>query len=216
MKKLGNRGFTIIELVIATLVFTTVLIICMEAITRITNVYIKNTSVSKANEFAESFVLDITQQIKFGSVPLYFVPPLAGGNVAYLCLADSSYKITFAVADIDTATPSKPILKIPSASGCSGYNLDSSYASGVNIAPSRMRILKFKFNPVPGTAIYEIGIRASLGPADLLKTSAKPNGLMVGDPVSDFADATCRSLVLGSSFCAIVELNTSASKRMIQ
>lgn len=208
MKKITNKGFTIVEVLIASLVFSALLLLCMEGIVRIAKVYVKNSSINQANEFSKSFSGDITQQIKYGAEPK-FTP----GNPSFLCVSDSGYKIEFNKSQEDSAQ--NPVVKIEDV-GCTLYNNSSNYSVGaynpVNIAPNNIRILKFNLTNTGLTnPVWVVNMRVAIGAKDLLVDSSnKP----LTDPSSDPTEALCKPGIAGSEFCAVIGISTAATRRM--
>lgn len=207
MKKITNKGFTVVEVLIASLVFTTLLLLCMEGITRIAKVYVKNSSITKANEFSKSFIGDITQQIRYGAEPK-FTP----GNPSFLCVSDTSYKISLNGSDGDS--PSTDALLKKSYTGCdSGYTGLDFNVDSQKIAPSNIRILKFNLanTGTPITPVWNIDMRVALGAKDLLVDSTNK---VLTDSTANYSEAVCRGGIAGSEFCAVISISTSATRRM--
>lgn len=200
MKRLSNKGFTIVELLIASMVFATVLLICMDGITRIAKAYIKNTSVSKTNEFVKSFSNDIAQQIKYSS----FIPTTSSTSGGYkICVNSIAYKITF-------NTTTNAILK-KTDTNCGNFITNSTFfdSGSENFAPVGGRVLKFSVTP--SNNIWKVNIKIALAEPDLLVDSSNRQ---YNSPGYDYATAKCRSPLSGNEFCSIIELNTSVSRRM--
>ena len=210
MKKSNQNGFTIIEVLIASLVFTTILLLCMEGITRIAKVYVKNSSTTKTSEFVKSFVEEIAQQVRYSTV----TPGYSGTNPVFICVSGKGYKIEINKADTDPAV--NPIIKINDP-GCSFYSDPTKYTVVANspepVAPSGMRVLKFSLIKTVETGqLWQIDMRVALGPKDLLIDSA--NRLLT-DPLSNPATANCTSGVAGSEFCSVINISTTVSRRML-
>lgn len=208
MKKLSTKGFTIIEVLIASLVFTTLLLLCMEGITRIAKVYIKSSSTTRASEFANAFIGDIAQQVKYGAT----IQPTAGTNPIYFCVADSAYKITINKKETEAPTGINPIIKI-SYPGCANGYATADYSSGQNLAPVDVRILKFSVTSSGGTnPIWTINMRVAIGDKDLLVDNNLPPKDL-NDASANLSTAKCKGRA-GGEFCAVIETTTSASRRM--
>jgi prepilin-type N-terminal cleavage/methylation domain-containing protein len=214
MKKISDKGFTVIEVLIASLVFTTLLLLSMEGITRIAKVYVKNSSITKANEFSKSFIGDIAQQIKYGVEPKF-----TSGNPSFLCVSDSGYKIELNKTQEEDLgpIPINPIVKIQDP-GCTLYANASNYTGAsynpVNISPVNIRILSFNIikNTVGTTPVWTIDMRVALGAKDLLRDSA--NKILADDPTANYSEAVCRGGIAGSEFCSVISISTSITRRM--
>lgn len=208
MKKLGKKGFTIIEVLIASMVFTTVLLLCMEGITRIAKVYIKNASISKTNEFAKAFTEEITQQIKYGSsVPVYF----KNSNNRLICVGGMAY-----VVKINRKIDDNQDVKKRRDDGCNNFKDNGFFddPEAVSIAPPRSRILIFDFEEYVNNEIpvkYKLDIRIALGDGDLMVDNSGKNA-NEDDVILD--QLKCKSGIAGSEFCSVITLTTVATRRI--
>lgn len=200
MRKIKNSGFTIVELLIASMVFTTILLLCMDGITRIAKVYIKNSSISKTNEFTKSFIEDVAQQIKYGST---FYQPLGTSSDVRLCINGYAYSVR---------TNQKPgAVRRRADPTCSSYS-QTDYFNNISltetVSPEYIRIMKFS---VGNTSPYSISMRVVLGDNDLLQDGS---GKSMSDPNKDLATIQCKPSISGSEFCAVIELSTTATRRV--
>lgn len=200
MKKLTQKGFTIIELMIASLVFTSLLLLCLEGITRVAKVYVKNSSISRTNEFVRTLSEDISQQIKYG-----LSEPSIGGSagVKYFCGGGYAYRIA-----LNTNTSA---IKRDINSTCADYTNDTSYNDAETISPAQLRVLVFSITNTPPSLAWEVKIRASIGDPDLLKDSA---GKYLTDANPDFTTVKCIPNLAGSEYCAVIELTTVVTRRL--
>src|SRR3989338_4615433 len=89
-----DSGFTIIELMIATTVFSLVLLLCTFGLLQVARVYYKGVTGAKVQEALRNVTDNITRVIQFsgGSV----VPPPAnttGGTPFVFCIDDQRYSV---------------------------------------------------------------------------------------------------------------------------
>lgn len=204
MKKINNKGLTIIELLIASMVFTTVLFLCVEGITRIAKVYVKNTSISRTNEFAKSFIGDVASQIKYGSTP-----PLITINVPTinLCSAGKAYLIKL------NQKANNSIL-VKQDTNCSNYNNVTYFDSGASaLTPLSARVLDFSVKENNVTSSWNISIRVAIGDDSLL-VAEDGSAISTSSLYDKYSKAKCKSGLPGSEFCAVIALNTSVTRRM--
>lgn len=206
MKKSNQSGFTIIEVLIASLIFTTILLLCMEGITRIARVYVKNSSITRTSEFVKSFVDEIAQQVRYSTA----TPYITGSGPILICISGNGYKIELNKADTDPDV--NPIIKIRDNS-CTLYTNLANYADATYspeaIAPSNMRVLVFSFTQ--SGELWQIRMRVALGPKDLLRDQA---GLLLTNPSANLSTANCASGTRGSEFCSVIDISTAVSRRM--
>lgn len=205
MKKLHNKGFTIAELLIASMIFTTILLLCVEGITRIAKVYVKNTSISRANEFGKTLISDISGQIKYGSsLPLYKVTP----PEIKLCSAGKAYKIVLNQQTTDS-------IKRKSDPTCKFYDNDPNFfeSGAENLTPSSARVLDFNIVKNDLSSSWYIAIRVAIGDSDLLRKN-DGSALPPSPSYDEYKDAQCAGGISGSEFCSVVAISTNVTRRM--
>ncbi len=80
-----------------------------------------------------------------------------------------------------------------------------------------MQLLAFEVNPLPNTSneVYEIKVKIAHGENDLLTpydVNGNPNAGV--DTSKALPDASCKSNVAGSNFCAVSKLDNFVTKRL--
>lgn len=189
----NQRGFTIIELMIATTVFSVVLLICSFAMLQIGRTYYKGIAMSRTQTVSRSIMDEVSQAIQFsGGTPI----ASSGG----LCVDTIFYAFNQAAGSLN-----KHVL----GSSCTTIPPPSPLPTPVNMLGNNMRLGKFDINNIPGTSLYEIEIRVVYGDNDVLTNPppAPPAPL-------DLDTAQCRDTRSGGHFCAISELSTVVQKRL--
>src|SRR5437868_1811561 len=89
--KTGEQGFTMIELVLATLIFTFVMVVILASAFQIGRLYYKGISISNTNESTRTVVEDIASDVRFSHDSACADPVVNpqncvyGGNVYYFC-----------------------------------------------------------------------------------------------------------------------------------
>lgn len=208
MKKLTNKGYTIIELLIASLVFTTILLLCLEGITRLGKLYVKNISTSRTNQFIKSLSDEVTNQIKFGASKPEIISTNTDNSYRF-CISNKAYKIVF-------NTRNDSVLRKVS-NGCSSIEFsDSNFfvTNSENLGPPGMRVLDFSINqPDPGNSLWFMNIKVALGDNDLLIDS-DGNELNDTTPYEKYKEARCRSGISGGEFCSVLGISSSAMRRL--
>lgn len=203
MKKLTQKGFTIIELLIASLIFTTILLLCLEGITRLGKIYIKNTSTSRTSQFIKAFTDEVSRQIKYGSsMPLTL--PSNIDNSYRFCVSGNAYKIIF--NNINDA------IKRKQNPGCGTSIQGDFFDTGAeNIAPNGMRVLTFSISE--SESLWSVNILVALGDNDLL-TDADGNTLSEATPYDQLTGVKCRSGISGGEFCSVLGISSYATRRL--
>lgn len=195
--KHSQTGFTIVELLIATIVFSVVLLVCAMGLIQITRTYYKGVTTTKTQEAARAILDEVAAAVMFsGAEPMARdVPPIS----AY-CLGDT--RLTFSRGVMKTDT--NHVFIKDKVSPCNGpADLSAPPTGSSELLAPRMRLSNFSINKVAGTdRLYAITVRVVSGEDDLLDAP--------GDPT-----ASCNSSIrAGGQFCAVSELTTTVQVRV--
>lgn len=203
-----ETGFTIIELMISTVVFSMVLLLLTTAVINFTKSYYKGITEANTQRIARSVTESLTQTIQFNSGVYTSIADDSGwkgfcfGNEAYV------YKLGWQLTDgpVDTTIhqTSHALLKLNVTGGCAGGTsalvlaLSSSYTPEELLAPS-MRLADLELTPLANGA-YQLVINIAHGDDDLLS-----------NPTSITPSCFNQS---GSQFCAVSGISTVVQKRI--
>lgn len=195
MRKLNTPGFTIIELLIATVVFSVVLLIVTTGIVQFGRIYYKGVIQSRTQERARAIIEDIAQNAEFSGGNLQIAPNrYCVGNRAYTYLLNQRL------------TNSQRVLVARSGSGCSSYApmngspLPALPSDAVELAGENMILLNLTITQTGD--LFTATVRLAYTPDPL-------NDLTVVGPTG-----TCKSIQRGGQFCAVSELSTTVNKRL--
>ena len=208
LKKLSRqeRGFTIIELMIATSVLSIILLLVSTMMIKIGNLYQKGINQSKVQGTARTVVSDVTADLQLSGKPAPLVNDPTNPALHAYCIGESRY--TFVVGkmlgnagdtDTDGSAKSPKVLwkdKTPDT-GCSTTSLDP---DGTEMMPANSRLLGFS---ILGTSPYEVSIGIAYGDIDLLNTDVHPLDMTTN----------CKGSI-GDQFCATAKLTTTAANRL--
>jgi prepilin-type N-terminal cleavage/methylation domain-containing protein len=205
-----SRGFTIIELLVATSVFAVVLVVITTGILQVSRLYYKGVTDSNTQNVVRTITDTVSQAIQFeGGV---VVPTTSGAatptSPKVLCIGNKRFVYDIGwqlVENSPDATKHQAYhtLVQDNFSGCSGTStqpLNVQTVTGRELLSPNMRLSKFNVTNL-GSNLYRVEVRVIYGDDDLLKN---PN-----DP-----DTTCINSTAGTQFCAISELNTVVTKRV--
>ncbi len=218
MTKKKTRGFTIIEVLIATLIFSVVLLLSMQAVTRIGYLYFKGVSSVRIQELARQLSDEITQQIQFGSRPPItnsvdgILPNSDPENTPLVfCIGDNRYR---AVLNREMGTEADSILLRESVGGIGECDPDpTTFGSGaVELGTKGMRIQNLTVQRV-ADGVWFVRIRLGLGGADLYENLESTPGVPNDDP-DIYREAVCQSGISGSQYCATSDLESSILRRI--
>jgi prepilin-type N-terminal cleavage/methylation domain-containing protein len=204
-----TKGFTIIELLVATAVFSTVLIIVTTGILQFSRVYYKGVTEANVQNTARSIVDTISQGIQFGGGNIgetFSGTPTPGGNYDF-CLGDVQYSYRPGYQLVDGspgANQTKHALVVRTVSGCTaptgGQDMSvSGVLPGRELLSPRMRISSLVVDNISGN-LYKVQVRVVFGDDDLLNNPTAAN-------------ASCKGNA-GRQFCAVSDLSTVVIKRV--
>ena len=211
----NQHGFTILELMIATMVFSVILLLVTTGIINIGKTYYKGALQARTQDTARNIIDEISRGIQFSGVdalqttPLNVVAtpyPVAGGKYG-LCVNDIRYAY---VLDKQLATVNsgdKVTKTLISYNGsCSGTPPlveNVATVTGKELLGLGMRLTALEVKSI-GTNTFSVTVEVASGDRDLF------------DPpfISGNISASCKSGA-GKEFCAISRLSTIVQKRVI-
>lgn len=213
----NSKGFTIVELLVATSVFSVVLMICTTALLQISRTFQKGVTVTNTQEVARSVIDEISDAIAYSAGDIQPLTVNNGskgyclGNLRYsylpgIMLNEASTTHAFVVDRLDE-------LGVPLQCSSTVQALDLSTNPLPNnprelLAP-RMRVVKFSITNQGGTGrLYSVNIKLVTGAFDLLTPSLASETTPAG------SDVKCGGILTGSQYCSTVELTTVVQKRL--
>ncbi len=209
MKKHLSSGFTILEVLIATMVFTVVLMICVQVVTRIGQLYFKGVTTSQVQDLTRNLLDEFSQQIQFGSaIPI--PDTISGGDPStplIFCVGDNSYRAIMNRKLGDSGVDT--VLKRKAYSGACTFS-STWFDDATELGIRNMRILKLSIiRSTTDPYIWSLNIRLALGDTDILEYSSASTDLP-----AVYGSANCKSGISGSQFCATSELNSTLLRRV--
>ncbi|MEI7683133.1 MAG: prepilin-type N-terminal cleavage/methylation domain-containing protein [Candidatus Saccharibacteria bacterium] len=231
MHKLDKNGFTILELLIATVVFSAVFLGATTGLLQVSKLYFKGVVTTRTQETVRSLTDSLSQKLQFSEEPLVhkvdasFTVNGAPRNImtfsAY-CIGNTrySYRINAQVAKDGSATGYdqstnrlahalwQDTILASYASTCPPADLSKTNPSGAGgtggqelLAPN-MRLSEFLVACNTDTRICSLSVAVIYGDNDILATDAG------GD-----IPTHCASII-GSQWCATSKLSTTVLKRV--
>jgi prepilin-type N-terminal cleavage/methylation domain-containing protein len=209
----SERGFTIVELMIALSVVSTILVMSTVIMMRIGFLYTKGVNASNVQNASRNVTADISSAIQLsGGDP--FSCPSGGctGGSAYKAFCIDNVRYTFIVGktlghDGFTGADTPHVLwrdTMTQGGSCAPINLATattdavSNGDGYEMVPNHVRLNKFDVvETAPGSGIYNVTVWLAYGDDDLVNNS----------PLS------CNS-GNGSQFCAISKSSTTVIRRI--
>lgn len=214
----SQRGFTIIELLIATTVFSVILLMVSSGIVHIGRLYYKGITRNRTQETVRNVAEEITRSVQFGrgsKVPGAIPETATGGS---FCVGDTRYIYTInRKVDKDTSTSALDTSKsalIAQRLGGQACNPGAAPPSdpGKELLSNNMRLLAFSVQPESyDTRSHRVTVRIAYGENDLLDLYEN-DGVTLTSVAP--ANAKCKSGIAGSDFCATAQLDTIIKKRL--
>ncbi len=187
----GNgSGFTVIELLIATAVFSTVLLLSTFGIMQVGRTYYKGVTIIRTQNAARNVMDTISQAIQFsGSKPVGTLPTIASTSGRF-CIGNTRYEYRIG-SNVGSGGAMRVTENI--ASGCPA---DAAFNQGRELLAQNMRISRLVIVD-NGNEDYSIQLSVAYGETDLT------------DPTTRLCNSGA-----GSQFCATSELNTTITRRI--
>jgi len=233
-----EKGFTIVELMIATLVFSVILLVAAGTVVRFTSNFQKGVTQTATQNAARSTVDLISQQLQFigdgNGFSKLSLP--SGGITKGYCIQGTQYSYILG-RELQDQVPYVLVEKRGTGDNCTGQPQDllSGSVSGSELLSPHMRLAKFTVinDADPNDAadgsnnplLYKINIKVVYGDDDLLCVSGVTDGsardCSSGQPLanvsslseSDLGKLQCKTQ-RGSQFCAVSELSTTVQRRV--
>lgn len=209
----AQTGFTIVELMISTVIFSMILLLLTTGVISFTKSYYKGITETNTQRVARVISDDIGQAIQLNSAEPFINPDsISGWNE--ICVGNTAYAYTLGKQLVNgTTTDSSKnqtlnaLIKGNIAGGCASISGPALYAVLKNQSDSQellspaMRLSNLTVTP-KGNGLFEIVVNVAYGDDDLLTNPTSIN-------------PTCNSQA-GSQFCAISGLTTVVQKRIQQ
>lgn len=211
--RLTTAGFTIVELLIATLVFSMVLLLIAVGVLQFNHAYFSGVTQSNTQDTARSVLENMSQAIQFsgGTITTNLGTTKSGPySTSGFCLGTVRYSYVtgweLAAKTNKTKHQTNHALVEDSNGNCGGkapQSFAGALAAGsVELLNSDMRLSKLSVTAVPGSNnLFKIDVRVVYGDDDLLTNP--PDG----------ANTTCVQ-GSGDQFCAVSELSTVVQQRI--
>lgn len=235
MTKLNKRGFTILELLIATVVFSVVFLGATTAILEIGKLYYKGVVTGRTQETVRNVSDVFSQQLQFNADQLtgpstvrYTVTngPLPGGRMEYnaYCIGTTRYTFVINAKVSDGAVPGNAYVPSQNRLNHALWRDTISSSSANTCTPANLSLVNPSTTPAPanGSKGQELlGANMRLAQFDTDCAASKVCTLSIsviyGDNDLMAPDANnpsfCKSAI-GNQWCATSQLSTSVIKRV--
>lgn len=217
MKDLA-RGFTIIELLIATAVFSIVLLFTLTGFFQVGRSFYKGQNIVQTQAAAKQVIDSVTADLKFAPIITGPAASTKGADVFYFCLGNARYtfyKFHQLVLPGDTDS-NFGILKdaLVGSTACGDpFGVGAPFNTPQELLGNNMRVAKFCVVQAPTTSADRCVSGSGTSSSDLwsidLIVAYGDNGSLTNSAAENVA---CDSASAVSRYCAVTELITSATK----
>jgi prepilin-type N-terminal cleavage/methylation domain-containing protein len=215
----NSSGFTILELMIATTVFSVVLLIASAGIIAIGRDYYKSLTSTRLQETTRSVMDDISGSLQFSQTDTVSSHLYDGGvpaTVKVRCFGSDRYRyiINQKVQKITDPTHPEEFHALyrdtrPSETTC---DATGNWDDGTELLGDNMRLLQFD---VSTSNPFHIKIRVAYGDNDLLSNYPDDAGPTTApNPSPTFDQVSCKYAFAGNQFCAVAGLETTVTSRV--
>ncbi len=199
--KSNTKGFTIVELLIATLIFSMILLIVTVGIIQITRVYYKGLTESNTQNTARTIMDTVTQAIQFSGGTVSKTIASAPGAATSFCVGQQqfSYRLGYQLVDSGaTGNQTTKALWQSTLPGCT--NNPPAAGSGKEFLSPKMRLSNMTVSQVGGN-LWKVSVTVTYGDDDLLNNPTSTN-------------PSCKGVQAGSQFCSISTLTSTVIQRV--
>lgn len=201
-KSLRSSGFTIIELMIATAVFSVVLLVIMTAIVQMGRLYYKANTMSRVQEATRSITDDITRAIQYS--PAQVVTHLTTPSdplARSMCVGSRRFSFVPGRQLLASAPTQHALVSDIVAGNCTtALNMSGTTLSGTEkeLLNDKMRIIKLDVQPARNgsSSAFRVTVRVLYGDSDLVCNNAETNTANAShcSNTSDWTSANIQSL----------------------
>lgn len=198
-KKPNQSGFTIVELMLAMTVFSVMLVAAAAGLIQVGRMYYKSVISTRTQDTTRLVIDEISRSIQFsGEAPRITID--GDDNVEAVCIGSDRY--TPNIGEQAGVSGEPALLKDEAIAGCPPA---TAVGGGIELLSENMRLNRFEVELISGsTDQYRITVWTAYGDDDVLE-----------DDPNDAERKICTSSGPGGEFCAISELSTVVSRRIL-
>lgn len=206
-----QSGFTIVELMIATMVFSVILTVITMGVISFSNRYYKGVHASTVQNTTRAIMDNITQGIQFGTAT---VTPSSGNN--FFCAGGSVFMFDANGVMFTGSSGQRGVYVTPKTiDPCQNQPM----TGGRQLLGNRMRVTFLSVSKLPGFRdMYQVRLAVAYGDDDVLCAPSLPQGCLVTASYTSTnfinrPDVACKP-GNGSQYCAVSRLTANVEKRV--
>ncbi|QQS20359.1 prepilin-type N-terminal cleavage/methylation domain-containing protein [Candidatus Saccharibacteria bacterium] len=207
-----SGGFTIVELMIATMVFSVILTVVTMGVISFSNRYYKGVHTSATQSAARSIMDTITQSIQFGSAT---VTPSGSNN--FFCAGGSVFLFDTNGVMFNNTPGQRGVYVTPKTGDAC---VDQAVTGGRQLLGNRMRVASISVAPLGGVPnMYQVSVVVAYGDDTVLCAPSLPQQCQetasyTAPSFINLPDITCKP-GNGNQYCAVSRLKASVQKRVV-
>lgn len=208
MKQQGyaQSGFTIVETLVAMTVLSLILIAASAGLLQIGRTYYKGVITTRTQDINRAAIDEISQALQFSgrNIAITRADPLdVSSDVTALCVGSSRFT-PFREQQL-TEDDDYALYKDRRPSGeCTAFSPGSDPAEGEELLGENMRLTRFNITPLGDPVeTFNVVVWVAYGDDDVFDIDGATNRY------------SCKGLSIGSEFCAIAELSTTITRRIL-
>jgi len=216
--KQDSKGFTIVELMIATMVFSVVLLVITFGVVYFTTSYYRGVNGSTTQSTAQDALDTISQAVQFSGISS--VAPDA--SQTFFCAGTKLFVYQLGVQYKGDPTATTGLYMLNKTGSNCAYQAPAANDGGTELLGKNMRVLGFNMTKVTAGSgssgdVWSLGLRIAYGDDDLLCSptvgNCSNNNVLTTSQFSN-SDVICK-VQAGSQFCTIANLSTVAQQRVV-
>lgn len=197
---LKYKGFTVVELMIATTVFSFILLLCTFGIIQIGRNYYKGSTIVRTQNVTRSILDDISNSIEYGGDEPN--PQSFAGNSGCFTIGRKIYFYNLNNIPTSSAAVTGAGLRMYRSGDCT-----NPVGSFQELLGRNMRLARFNLNYSDST--YAVKIKVMYGESDLIVDNNNDNASVS----TNYDQFHCKTTE-GSQFCASSELETTVTRKV--
>lgn len=212
--KNNNKGFTLIELMIATVILGVIILIASAAIVGLVRQFYKGINQARVQEVSRAVSDELAAGIQFSED----VPVMLGGSASNgaWCIGDQRYYYVIGKKLGGTTSNESPQVLVRDEDCAGGVTAPT---GGVELMGENMRLIAFTVDGAASSQVFTVNLTVGIGEDDLYCSEAQLPGscsnytLLTPAQISAASDLQCRGGP-GSQFCAVSRSSITVVKRL--
>lgn len=195
-KRNNQQGFTIVEFMIATTIFSLVLLVFTFSIVHISKIYQRSINTSRTQAVARNIVDNISQSLRYSGGP---VTTGTAGSTMARCMGVT--KQFLYITGVVRKTKDNSIMSTRQINDpdCTAIDIQTTLV-GEQLIPINMRLANLDIHQIGNSSLWSVSVKVVYGDDDVLDNKNLPS-------------ASCKPGA-GSEFCAISEIATTVQRRL--